>query len=283
MRNCCRISVKLMLDENGEVWSSGGSALRKHFNSRLTNNALCDYLITNIGWISLERACDKVVIRCRPAYVTERARAALYYYLFDQRCCSMTVQLLGEVWQQFDLRSKSNVMDLLEGMANGAGKTGSSMTAIQHKPSESPLHEFWTAINQLSGKSPSLDSYASAVTTISPNQRWTISHFDDGDQLVLDRKGLGFTPFNWSWTNNEQALSLIEYAGSEYADWIARMRRSVARSSAVVYDEVDATLNFPSMGLTRFCYYRVTGAVNLGNKQPHVLSMAVAKASLECR
>lgn len=282
MKNCNRISVQLMLDENGDVWSSGGTALRRHFNSRLTNSALCDYLITNIGWIGVERAREKMTIYCRPAFVPERARAALYYYLFDQQIRRVTLHLLGDEWQQFESQSPRDAMDLLEGMAMGAMATYGSMTACPVAPEASPLTATWAAVNQLTAKSPTLEGCQSALELIVRNQRWTISHFDHKNLLIVDRKGQGFKQFNERWTNDKRAHSLVDYAGSEYASWIATTRKLVARSKAVMFEKVDATLSFPQTGLRRISYHRATASMTLANGKEHLLTIAVAKHPVDC-
>jgi hypothetical protein len=273
-----RLSQGLLLDEDGLVWQSGDAALRKHFNSRLSQEALINYLITNIGWIAVGRTGDEVTIRCRPAFVTESARAALYYYIFDLTNCAVSVHLLGEQWQHFALRSRSTIIDLLEGVANGARTTRSSMIAFRTAPEASPLLASWKAISQLANKAPKLDDCAKALAMTVNSQRWSISHFDRHDHLIMDRRGAGFTPYNYMWSDDERPLPLEDYAGSEYADWIATTRRYVASSEIAVFDEVDSTLNFPRIGLTRMNYYRVTAAMQFADGQPYVLSMATAKA-----
>ena len=266
----------ILIDDKGREWDAHAPELRAHFESALEADALCAYLITNLGWIEIIEGRQRILISCRPRHVSEIALAKLAYFLADRAGTRIRVDVLGEDWASHDLRNLDQVMLLLGAMRHDIADDRSALVSKTIKPGHSPLFErIFQVLSEIDGeRHATLDDLDDSLTHKIANQRWTVSHFEDG-RLVTDRLGNGFTPFNTDWSARKQQAHLNDYADKGYADWVTEMRKRVFESNVAIFDEVDAVVRFPKVGTCRLLYSQATASLTFGrSNRRYVISAA---------
>jgi hypothetical protein len=266
------LKSRIMIDDKGEAWAADGSDLVDHFKSALPITKLIDYVVTNLGWIEIRTSASMLLVRCRPMFVSQPAAAGMFFYLADHANLQLTLSVLSAKWQHFVGVKLQHAFAIVEALQGGAGTVENRFLATRRSADSSPLAKRFGDV--LGRKAQTHESLSILLAKSFTNQRWTISHFDDSDRLVLDERGSGFTPFNAQWSSTGKAAPLVDYAGPEYATWIAAGRRDVAQRGEVVFDDVDATVEFPEIGTSRLHYTRATAPVRLASGQPVIISAA---------
>ena len=277
---------KRIIDETGRIWGLGDGLIERHLRTTLTGTALANYVVENLGWIEIGRPDDAITIRCRPALVSGRALGCLLYCLHDGAPSRYSLSVLGSVWQHTILRSKSEVATIITGMAQVSPIAGSAAAETRFirkeiDPLFSPLSASATELQVRSRAARHVDELTPSMQHIFKG-KWCICHVEESD-VIMDRVGSGYTPFNPRWLQCATGLSLDRYADRKYGAWITSMREEVGRKRKAVFDNVDAIVEFPRLGPTRLRYARCTVPIQLKTGAQFVVSASRSDSSINLR
>lgn len=277
--NECRV----VIDERGKHWDCDSKELREHFDSALGTEGLIQFLVANLGWIDLRYSERLIEARCRPRLLTDIACMELMYFLADRSTAKLTISVLGSNWANYNDLNLTKALSIIGALQKcHQGTKYPAFDAVPISANDSPLFDRLVAVlSSVEGNMHAdLDSVVDTLSRVFRNQRWSISHFDQSDgKLTMDRKGKGFTPFNKDWCSNLSSGSLADYAGSDYANWVATTRKRVIESNCPIFDEVDAMVVFPTVGLSRLVYSRVTAPITLTGKR-YAISAAESSSAI---
>ena len=256
---------RILIDDRGREWDARSNELRDHFESALGPDALSTFLVTNLGWIEIVESRGSLRVSCRPRIVSGIALAQLGYFIGDRPCARLSVRVLAEDWTTHAVRGLSQAMLLIAAMQSEVDQSNASLVSRELPFGNSRLFDrIVDVLAEIDGEpTATLDDLDDSLTHKIANQRWSISHFEDG-RLVTDRLGNGFTPFNQQWNTRKPDSQLSNYADSAYADWVCGLRKRVYDSNVAVFDDVDAVVQFPKIGTTRLVYTRATAALTFG-------------------
>jgi hypothetical protein len=281
-----RVSLgRRLIDDSGGLWPLNEHALRAKFGSNLSDAALVEYLLVNLGWIEIAAAQGRFSVRCRPRVVTQRGLACLFYMLFDAAPPRVLLSVFGTEWQHSIHRTPQGVATIIGGMSGvvpaGLVSTNNALMSRAIAPLESPLFAGVSSVSaQLSAVSE-IDDLA-APLDLAFRGRWCVCHVE-AEAVIMDRVGQGFTLFNPQWHQQATGPSLDRYADANYGAWIASQRQHIARTRETVYDQVDAIVHFPRLGETRLQYARATFPVSLAGGAQYIVSAAVSDSGINLR
>jgi len=280
------IKSHALIDDAGLNWPTTGAAVRDHLGARISGSGLMAFVVANLGWIEVRALKTGLQIRCRPSLVTEAALASLLYSLFDQPPVSVMLSLLTDRWHDMIHRHRKDTLTILAAMIGVPSVGGTSM---QNRPlrqfvasKQSPLFRQTTEIMGSLETTTTEDDLVPLLDRLFEG-RWTLSHIDQGTgEIVVDRSGSGFTPFNPAWTAPRPGTYLADCGDLDYAHWVGEFRREVAEAAFPVFDDVDALLRMP-VGLLRLRYSRVTMPIRLSGRRLIILSASVSNHAIDLR
>lgn len=250
-----------IVDDFGELHHSGSISFMEKLGSGLSGIDVETYAIENIGCIGLAMLRDRVQIRYRPAVVTERAIAGLYYWLADRPDGPISIAWFDRVWTIEQTQSHAAAMSFISYSLDTAKRRdrwgGQRLLSREARDAR----RRWTAATPVFGallRSQGDEEERRWLLNRTFSGRWTMSEYERATQVVriLDI-GPGYPPLDPVWTANPKGHSFDEFPDAHYGQWIAREHQRVAETGQPCIDDVDAIVFWPRFGDVRTRYWRL--------------------------
>ncbi len=272
-----------LIDADGEFVDLNSKRISSKFDRQLSRAAIVQYLITNMGWVEFVRNARGMRLRCRPAIISDTTLATVLFEMADNPDCPIALSVLGSEWRHLIHAGHRDVVTLIEGMRiEHSGKQ--RLLRIRRQAAVSPHHRTSQILQDYCVSARTASEVVDFCNRLYLGGRWSLSHFNGDDpRLVMDYVSDGFTPFNSGWVSHYSSSSLDAYAGQDYARWVAKTRAHAIVTRETIYDDVDATIPFPGIGLSRLRYARATIPVRLACGSMHVVSCAVTDMSIRLK
>ncbi len=274
-----------LVDDLGGLWPLHEPALRAQFGTSLSDAALADYLLLNMGWIEISTGQGRFSVRCRPRVASQRGLATLFYLLFDAAAPRIMLSVFSNDWQHSIHRSAQGVATIIGGMSGVVPATmENTHHPLMNRRVDAMTSPLYAGVSYITGhltKARAIDELAAPLDAAFRG-RWCVCHVED-QNVIMDRVGQGFTLFNPQWHQQATGPSLDRYADPNYGAWIASQRQRIAATRETVFDEVDAIVCFPRLGETRLQYARATFPLQLADGAQYIVSAAMSDSGINLR
>jgi hypothetical protein len=271
-----------LIDPEGEVVDFDDSRLQRYGNERTRRSAVVRYLISRLGWIEVIQNNRGIRLKCRPSMITEAALATVLFHLADHPESPLALSVLGTEWRHVVHIVRQEAITLLDSMRVQNPKK--QMLLKRRRRSEASLHgQTSQALTAYCSTPRSSSEVVEFCKEMYSNGRWSMSHFDSSSDIVMDYVSDGYTPFNAGWMSRGGIQSLDTYAGRDYAQWVARTRAYAIESGEAIFDDVDATIPFPGIGMSRLRYTRATTPIRLACGSMYAVSTAITDTSIQLK
>ena len=278
-----------LIDPSGEIWRGDTHELAHRLQSSIAGDELVDFLVRNLGWVSVEQKTGVCKIQCQPSSMTEVTLVALLFCVHD--CPEMTVFALDFVSTDNVsqlLRDKFTVTTILSSLVAAADAhhfwSGEKIVVNRLAASASP---FGPIVDKVRALFERLDEIGKVAPRVSQQlqTRWSISSYDrDSGDWIEDFNSGGFTPFNPAYSGLLCGARLSEYAAdAEYTQWAARCRRHVIEENCVDLAAVDAIVTFDRVGEARLRYHRMCLPIKRRDGSTSVFMAAQTDPSIDLR
>ncbi len=278
MRSC-------FIDEDGNVLEANSERLATSLSTHLSGAALENYVVKNLGWLFFSQNNSNVRVRCRPSLVTDAALAELFDRLYQIESPTIAGDFLTTDWNHAIFGSRVKFARYLSAVVDGERKLQRHVNARLLKKSKPPesskLFKAAHLAQKVLQETRDLNDARPALDQIFAG-RWSMFDVNTAD-TTLRALGGGYTPFNPLWLSGSPGQSLKSYGDHHYASWAAQHQCEAAATERVTFDDVDALVEFPSIGTTRLRYSRVLMPLKLDCDSPVVLSGAVTDGSINLR
>ena len=281
--------VMELFDPSGDIWPGVNQELIRKFESSLLGNDLADYLVRNLGWVSVRQAAGICKIKCRPSIMTDATLVTLLFCVHD--CPDNTTFALDIVGQDciFQLiREKSTATTILAALVGvppaGQFWPGEKFMMTPLHEAASPFGRTFNEVRTLAERADDIDDVAARISQIL-GTRWSISSHDNksGDWVEQFNSG-GFTPFNPVYSGRQKGARLAEYAAdTAYVQWVSEGRKKAVDENRVDLAAVDAIVTFDRVGEARLRYHRMYLPVTMRNGSRAVLMSAQTDTSINLR
>jgi hypothetical protein len=281
MRSC-------FIDEDGHVWETNSERLAASLGTNLSGAALENYVLKNLGWLFFSQNNRSIRVRCRPSLVTDAALAELFDRLYYIDAPTIAGDFLTTDWNHSIFGSRVKFNRYLSALVDGERKLHRHVNARLLKKSKPPessklfkaarlAQTVLQGTRDLREAQPVLDQIFAG--------RWSLFDVNTADTTTTRLRALGggYTPFNPLWSSGSSGQSLKSYGDENYASWASQHQCEASATERVTFDDVDALVEFPSIGATRLRYSRVLLPLRLGSESPVVLSGAITDGSINLR
>jgi hypothetical protein len=278
-----------LIDQNGTVWLPDSRSLLTELGTSLRGEALTAFLIRNMGWLSLMQTDNRIRITCRPALLCDATIAELLEQLFQQRSPLIALNALmqADAWTHTIFGDLNTFVRYLSAVVDGERKPQRGRTRLlkQSKTAgESRLAKV-ARLAQTVGQGCQDVAEARPVFDELFDGRWSLFAIDDVDKsnTSILAHGTGYTPFNPNWLAKPIGRSLKDYGDLRYAAWVSEQQCEASTARQIRYDDVDALVDFKTVGPTRLRYSRALVPIRRHCGRRLVLSAAVTDSSINLR
>lgn len=274
-----------LIDESGQFWSSGDPRLPGRLGSRLAGDALAKYSVMNLGFASVTSTDRFVRVACRPSILTPPTIIAMLHYVHDQRPATIGFDYFTRAWNHIIVANRTKFRNLLCSLTC-VEPTDGEHAPLLRRPVDgrlSPLRGKVSAVRRIFSGAPRVEEVATPLDKLFAG-RWSLHEFNtETGHAVVHGIGKSYTPLNPAWLATAIGSSLCSYADESYGRWVAQHHREALAADKPLFDEVDAILDFPTVGKARLCYARLTLPVSVREKPRLVLSAAISDSRINLR
>ena len=249
-----------LINDSGDVLVSGSSAVAEQLGVP-ADGRVEDYAVENIGCIGLSLRREIWHVRYRPAIVSERAMAGLFYWLLDHPNRPMVISWLEGIWRierAADIRAAISFLSYTMELRHTP--PGSQAPRIRSRPSPH-AQQRW---DKVGGAILQLVETSGATTMLYAlldrcfAGRWSLLDLADGSQTAaLVDRGTGYPPLDAVFTSHAAGYRLENLADAQYRAWLDGVLREVADQGQPRFDDVDAVVYWPRFGDMRTRYWRI--------------------------
>ena len=274
-----------LIDQNGQLRSSRDPAFTRSLGTRLFGDAFAKYAVMNLGFASIATRDTFIRIGCRPAIVSGPTAIALLHYVHDHAAATIGFDYYTTVWNHIIVANRAKFRNLLFSLTS-SGHTEPQVDRLLRKRIDgrrTPLRSKVSAARRIFGGAPRQDDVATPLDRLFAG-RWSLHELDrEAGQTIVRKIGTSYTPLNPAWLATAVGSSLCSYANEDYGRWIAAHHHEALGSNEPLFDEVDAIVDFPTVGPVRLCYSRLTLPVAVQDNDRLILSAAISDSGIDLR
>jgi hypothetical protein len=274
-----------LIDQSGRFWSSRDPRLARQLASRLVDDALAKFAVMNLGFASVAANDRFIRVACRPSILTPPTIIAMLHYVHDQRPAIIGFDYFTQAWNHMIVANRTNFRNLLFSLTCVDATDGQRDRLLRRAVDgrRSPLRRKLSAARRIFSGAQSLDDVTTPLDKLFRG-RWSLHELNnETGHTVVREIGSSYTPLNPAWLATAVGSSLCNYADEEYGRWVADHHREALSGDKPLFDEVDAILEFPTVGRARVCYARLALPVSVRQAPRLVLSAAVSDSRIDLR
>lgn len=277
----------LLIDNNGRAWDAGSWTLRRRFYANRSAIGFADFLVRNLGYISLSFYDDSCALRASPARTALPALATAGRLMADAAPTRVTLSWFDGQWNYELLRGREPAMTRLLTLHGTLAKSdGKRYLDCQRNLTDLPTHhplgmvlDLWRdscGSIHLTQHKDALDSCLQAKFAMVRCER-------DTARLIFSHVGRGIVMYDQAWHEIAEGLRVEDQPDHTYAKWVAGRYREAILSNEPLLSDVDALVWTPLDGLQRITYSRLTLPVMTKHGRPSLLSATHLDAAIDLR
>lgn len=279
-------TARWLIDDSGEVLVSGSHAIAERLGVP-ADGRVEDYAVENVGCIGVSLRRGTWHVRYRPAIVSERAMAGLFYWLLDHPPRPMAISWFEDVWRiERVADTRAAISFLSYTMELRKKPLGSNTERIQSRPSPQ-AQQRWDRVRDAilplvatSGTSTML--YALLDRCFAG--RWSLIDVTEGQATAeIAHQGTGYPPLDPVFTNTAAGYRLEKLADEQYRSWINTIFREVAERDQPRFDDIDAIIFWPRFGDMRTRYWRLLVPLQRTSISCRILSASGNDSGIDLR
>jgi hypothetical protein len=279
---------KELIDVHGTLWGADSDQLRASLGTHLRGQPLTDYLIRNLGWLSLVQTGSRILVSCRPALLSDASIAQLFQSLFQHQKPVVAISTLSASWNHTIFSDPNKFVRFLSAMVDGERKARNDAAFRLLRQSKfASSSKLWRGANlaQTVGQGGEKIFDAEPMFDQLFAGRWSLFVINDTDHpdTTVVAHGKGYTPFNPHWAANNAGQSLSNYGDPSYGRWVTAHQCEASASHKITFDDLDVLVDFDSIGSTRLRYSRALVPIRRPCGRRMVLSAAVTDGSINLR
>ena len=274
-----------LIDQNGRLWNGADPRLARQFASRLVGDALVKYSVMNLGCVSVATHKRSIRVACRPSILTPPTIIAILHLVHDQRSATIGFDYFTRAWNHIIVANRTKFRNLLFSLTSTEQADGQHGRLLRRSVDGqlSLLRGKVSAARRIFSGVPSLQDVTLPLDKLFDG-RWSLHELDtETGHSVVREIGRSFTPLNPSWLAKAVGSSVCGYADEEYGRWVADHHREALSANKPLFDEVDAILEFPTVGTARLCYARLALPISVSQEPRLVLNAAVSDSRINLR
>ena len=279
-------TARWLIDDSGDVLTSGSQAIAERLGVP-PEGRVEDYAVENIGCIGLSLRRDTWHVRYRPAIVSERAMAGLFYWLLDHPPRPMAISWLEGVWRIERVADTRAAIAFLSYMMELRRKPlGSNAHRIQSRPSLQAQHR-WEKVRDAVVPLVEPSGVSTMLYTLLDRcfaGRWSLIDVIKGQVTAeIAHQGTGYPPLDPVFTNHTAGYRLEKLADEQYRSWINTIFLDVAEAGQPRFDDVDAVIYWPRFGDMRTRYWRLIVPIQRTASSCRILSASGNDSGIDLR
>lgn len=252
-----------LFDDYGNMLMSGSTEVACGLGLTSKSATAEEYAVENVGYVAVSRHKSTIHVRYRPAVVSERAIAALFYWLGDQDASPVAISWFDTIWRIERAKTipaaisfMSYTLELRQFHSENAA--GNRIAVRFSSKAERRWLSARPVLLALAADPASEPAFHAELDRLFAG-RWSILGVDTAsDDVTIRRQGSGYPPLDPAFRVNggSDGYRLDQITDQNYADWVAATALETAILGRPRFEDVDAIVDWPRFGDMRTRYWR---------------------------
>lgn len=251
----------ILIDDRGDVWANASLRLRDAFAPTCSDDEYCDYLIRNLGFVSVSvfgRSCQ---FKLHPAVLTSNTLDSLIHWLATRQFDRYVMNYYDREWK-FELHGEADVVTgrllmlfSLKQLVRPSDFIAEEMVAGEQadNPMFASLIKSWpelvTNLHQ--------DGLRNILNTLTKGRYFLVRVDSAHDRLVYHAAGNGFTKLNNDWLSSVRETPIDQQPDRAYGRWVRAGYKKILTENRPMLEAIDAIVDSPEVGRHRLRYQRI--------------------------
>ena len=276
--------ITRLIDECGEIWPDGSETLRLRLGfAARTSDDRAQFLVENLGYISVQGHPRGLVLRWRPTFVSRNAFVALSLLLNGEQESRVLISTLRDTWVDCMCGSLAQAREAVcHEFETARCQSGGYFTA---RPRRADTLNATSILRKTLERAQS-NSFTFAAVDLwqlisdSKEDRFALlkPHPEPG-QVVFLAHGNGYSTFSRGWLKEACGQSFLDQPDTAYARAASKAFWPTVQSQVPLIEDVDASLWWSARGRYYLSYTRVLMPILIPGKDPLLLSVAQLRSS----
>jgi hypothetical protein len=247
-----------LIDNAGRLVRSS-QRLQTSFGTRLPTAEFADFLVRNLGWLSLATKQLRCELRFRPSKANDPALLTAVNKIRSLPSRRFTVTWFDGGWQSDSFTTSAQAVTLVMSLA-GTCRAQARQSDFLCRPHRSdhlsikyPLHRVLDAWSSGERDVIALAALADQLA----DGRYIIAGPNDIGDLSIFASGRDFNIIGECWLSRVPTLRIADWPDVAFGSWVERAYRSAWNSEAPQIDDLDCFIEWPQLGRVRHSYSRV--------------------------
>lgn len=271
-----------MFDDAGEVWPSVEEELTRRLATHMCPRQLCDYAVTNLGFISLEDVGQSIHIRLRKSKVSPVALTSLLYCLADRSFGRAVLSVLDADWtheifgnaRTLYARLNRLAVEMFEDEGDRFFQETVELDDLEPFEPHAILYRYW--------KSHRLDMQNAVQLSCDLfDGRFTIVSVQPSSDMVIEHVGGGYTTYSNSYVERAPGTRYEDEPDSVYGQWVASTHRDVHQSGEPLLEDVDALIGASRGDRRRVRYRRIVLPFTSAVGDPFLVTASTVRPDID--
>ena len=276
-----------IIDDLGHTYQSGSPELARSLGYTTGGRPIEQYAIENIGHIALTEHSGRVHVRCRPALISQKATAELFYRLLDHSDVPVVLSWFEDVWHMerpMTFRVAVAFINLLLDKRSLTAQAGgprilSMPSAAARQLWEKTARAVVPTISRPGTAMQNRDALDGAY-----HGRWMLVDLNfRTNQILRICRGDGYPPLGRDLFDSLIDFDLRTIPDTDYRDWVVSRFFTAAERDMAQFESVDAIIGWPRTGDIRTRYWRIVTPVSRTKELCRLLSVSGGDSSINLR
>ena len=279
--------MQWIIDDFGRTFRSGSQELTNSLGYTTGGPAVELYAIENIGHIGITERRGRAHIQCRPAIMSDKAIAGLFYWLLDRRNAHVTISWFESIWHiERPMLVPVAMAFLSHLLERRTAWTGAAEKRFLTEPSVAAQQIWQTALQDVLPRlRKHLPDHVTGETLNARfHGRWTVFELNANAKAARIRdRGNGYPPVFSGMSGPHKTFDFQKIGDGRYRDWISTNLAHVAELNQPQFENVDALISWPRIGLSRTRYWRIVVPVMRNHTTCRLLSVSGNDSGINLR
>jgi hypothetical protein len=263
---------RLVFDDDGNAWTDQ-NALRAHLHATMDGVEFLDFVVRNLGFISVQMKGRAATVVMREHTASGPAVMALIYWLSDSdpRIVSISPQHNSRLHEVLGSAPVA-ITKITARIAGARSSTNDRFFRRERYVDSLSLEHPFAHLLRLWWNTKGLmtdERYAPVLMGFLQDRHTLFDCDPDNQRLTFARAGSGFGPImrKLNRTCARLKVRVEDQHDCDFGKWQAPQYRACLRAGVPLLDDVDATCHWPGLSPMRAMYQRVLLPVMRGNRR----------------
>jgi hypothetical protein len=256
-------SLDLMIDEAGQIYQTGSTALLRSLHIERRDFDLTQYLIRNMGFVRFRRIRNDARITLYPQFLSRAAYETLGWIMVEQECARHILEHVEDSGRMEIIPGIDDAIARLGDLASAGGQVVRadfyneelSLRRLHSTRRLAPLARLMRRWRAHRGSAPvDLDRLFADPTL---RGRMIVVRMLNDERGVVEYAGNGFNCFDSGWQNAVIGRDIWEQPDPQYGHLVAEAYAKTYRSNEPRLEFVEAAIRTPDCPLRRSRYERL--------------------------